>query len=247
MRRKSLAVIRWSSWLLTILATRMPAQEPGPGAGFYISEYAANTSRAWEREDALDVTGFERPMTILEVTRFPDPAEPTPGQERAANELVGATFDAAMRHGWFDFAQASRDGFELMFGDKIHYAQLENIRDDRILDPEKPEFLLYYDTAAGKKLAGVMFLVREPRERGPQIGGPLTVWHYHFWVRERCLLDGLLLVADRRFDGTCPAGEPTDRSPEMIHVWFLDHPEGPFATRMSLPPKVLRQLEERDF
>ena len=28
-------------------------------------------------------------------------------------------------------------------------------------------------------------------------------------------------------------------SPEMLHVWFVDHTEGPYATSMRLPPEVL--------
>lgn len=38
----------------------------------------------------------------------------------------------------------------------------------------------------------------------------------------------------------CEKGELADhQSPEMIHVWFVDHPEDPFATAMRLAPDVL--------
>jgi hypothetical protein len=36
------------------------------------------------------------------------------------------------------------------------------------------------------------------------------------------------------------------RSPQMLHVWLVDHPEGPFARRMQIRPAMLERLiEER--
>ena len=32
----------------------------------------------------------------------------------------------------------------------------------------------------------------------------------------------------------CDQGISTDRSPEMIHVWLVDHPEGRFAAHGAL-------------
>ena len=34
----------------------------------------------------------------------------------------------------------------------------------------------------------------------------------------------------------------SQKSPEMLHVWFVDHPDGRFASGMSLPEEVLRRL-----
>ena len=31
----------------------------------------------------------------------------------------------------------------------------------------------------------------------------------------------------------------------MLHVWLMEHPEGPFATSMWLQPAQLKQLMER--
>ena len=44
-----------------------------------------------------------------------------------------------------------------------------------------------YPTAEGQKLAGFMFQTNERYDRGPQLGGPLTVWHYHVFNRLRCV------------------------------------------------------------
>jgi hypothetical protein len=46
--------------------------------------------------------------------------------------------------------------------------------------------------------------------------------------------------------GKCEKGVPSQYSGEMMHVWLIDHPEGDFATPMSLPTDVLvRGLEKR--
>ena len=56
-----------------------------------------------------------------------------------------------------------------------------------MLDCDKPEFLMYYDTPQGKGLAGLMFYMDTPAGWGEQIGGPLTIWHYHVWAPIQCM------------------------------------------------------------
>lgn len=205
--------------------------------------HAGHHERSWEPEHAVDpasLRGFQR---MYEVTRYPDVETPTPEQQRQADELVRKCHESAQRHGWFDFKQATKDGFVRMFGEGIHYVNEANVLDDRLLDPDRPEFLLFYDTRVGKRLAGFMFLVRKPDERGPQIGGPLTVWHYHLWAKQRCLLKRLFVVGDPA-DGRCEHGQLAQRSPEMMHVWFVRHPQGPFATEMGLSDGLRAQLEQ---
>ena len=52
-------------------------------------------------------------------------------------------------------------------------------------------------------LLGAMYLMSEPGESGLQIGGCLTQWHAHsLWRWE---------------------------APEMMHVWRIDLPDGPFS------------------
>ena len=227
---------------LSLALAPAPAGE-GP---YYISEYGGG-ERSWRPEEVLDASSLKRPMVTIEVTRYPDAAGPTAAQQQAADELVRRTLQAAKDKGWFEFEQAGKDGFQLMHADPIHHGNMDYILDDVVLDPEKPEFLLYYDTAKGKRLAGVMYLVSEPQEHGAQVGGPLTVWHYHAWQKAKCLLNRMVVVTEPGSDGSCMLGEPSHRSPEMMHVWFLDHPNGPFSTKMSLPPELLKKLEERGF
>ena len=62
--------------------------------------------------------------------------------------------------------------------DRIQYSSRQFIADGRTLDPERPEFLIYYDNERGKKLIGFTFLVSSPGERRPQVGEPTTVCDY---------------------------------------------------------------------
>ncbi len=220
-------------------------QEEPPG-DWYVSEYNGILP-IWIRESDAGIVPQDSPeMVIYEVTRYPD-LEPTPGQAASAEDLRKRSLEAAKRNGWLDFDRALADGFELMFGDQAHYVKREFIVDGRVLDPDRPEFLLYFDTPRGKRLAAYMFLVSAPEERGPQVGGPLTVWHYHMWSRPLCLWERLLVVGMAGADGACAEGEPARRSPEMVHVWFVERPAGWFSTDMSLEPTDLKRLAERGF
>jgi len=172
-------------------------------------------------------------MVIWELSELPPDAPITPEQQAAADSLAQRCRAAAEAKGWFDFQRGLADGFHLLAGDRKHYVNEEFLFDGRVLDCERPEFLMYYGTPKGKLLAGVMFYANAANARGPQVGGNLTLWHYHIWKIAMCIRDGLLIVGQAR-NGACREGEPAFRSPEMLHVWFLDHPDGRFATTMWL-------------
>lgn len=178
----------------------------------------------------------ERPG-IYEVTRYPD-SQPTWEQRRSADELIEQSIEAAQKNGWFDYETGLEDGYRLMTGNKTHYVNDAFLADDRVLDPERPEFLMYYETPTGTRLTGAMFVTETLEERGAQIGGPLTVWHFHIWPRKVCIFNNVVVKHDR----DCP-GVRTKKGPEMIHVWFVDRPGGAFNSSMSLPPELLGMPE----
>ncbi len=227
--------------LIALVSPVGAADEPG----IYVSEFTA-IMPDWRPVVEVDLSPPEaQAMVIFEVTRYPDPVEPSAAQIAAAGDLWERARAAVVERGWDDFEQAVADGFELMFGDDNHYANRDHVSDGRVLDPERPEFLIYYDTGTSKRLAGLMFLA-PPGEHGPQIAGPMTVWHFHLWKREVCLWRELLLDGLAE-DGACADGIVAQRSPEMLHLWFFDHPQGMFATGMDLEPFQIRQLEDLEF
>jgi hypothetical protein len=211
----------------------------------------------WERVNREPTKPEKGKMEIWEVSQYPPGAQPTPEQQEAADRLIEDCERAVQKHGWEDFEKARADGFKLLTNDREHYYNAEYMSDDRVLDPERPEFLMYSSTPQGERLTGFMFYVAEPMDRGLQIGGPLTVWHYHLFAKPVCRL-GLMRRRDRRPQdllplaeaderGRCAIGTPTQRGPEMIHVWLIGHPLGPFGTRMYVPPEILKEeLEKRD-
>lgn len=163
---------------------------------------------------------------------------PTAEQEQWAQDIYLRSLEAAKRNGWFDFDKARADGFEKLWKDRAHYYNEEFIFDDALLDPERPEFLMYLDSPQGKVLLGYMFLVRSADEKGPELGGPLARWHFHPWAPEgRCLIEGLLPVGRPDENGECAEGDLVMRSAEMLHVYFVDHPLGTFADGMVFPEK----------
>jgi hypothetical protein len=200
---------------------------------------------AWIPEREIPSTPQSEPdMVIWELDE--SPSSEGIAEEVSADAFVIASWAAAKRHGWFDFQRGRSDGYHLLQGDRRHYYNEEYLFDDVILDPDRPEFLMYYGTPKGQKLAGLMFYTRSIEERGPQIGGSLTRWHFHVWATPKCIVGGLLPLGRADEETGCERGVPGHRSPEMLHVWFLEHPEGPFATSMWLRPDQLRALIARD-
>ena len=197
----------------------------------------------WRTASELPKKPQLKPKVILwETTGYAPDAQATEEQRQAAADLLAKCAQAAREHGWEDYDKGLADGYEVIPKDRNHFGKREYIFDDRVLDCDRPEFLMYYKTPLGRELTGFMFYTRTPLEHGPQIGGPLTLWHYHVWRQTACLVGGMLPVGIPATDGRCPEGHvPTHRSPEMLHIWFVDHPLGPYATSMRLPTSVLEE------
>jgi hypothetical protein len=184
---------------------------------------------------------------IWELSLFPPGTQPTPEQQRAADDLVRRTHEAALRHGWYDVRKGVADGFVQAPTDPNHYQHAEYKLDDQILNPDRPEYLMYYGLDGKIHLTGIMYFARTRTERGPQIGGPLTVWHIHHWVRGLCFVQDLLPVGEASLDGTCSEGVPKFSSGEMLHVWLMDRNTGPFTSSMVVPPEDLRNALNKRF
>ena len=214
---------------------------------------------AWIPEAEVPQEAPDSP-NLWEVTETLEP--PGPEEKKATLEWLARCYESAQRNGWHDYEKGLADGWEMIVGeragqqvtfDPYHYQNKAYVLDDRILDPDRPEYLMSYPTPDGTRgLAGFMFFTRRLDERGPQFAGRLTTWHYHVWAKPHCVVQGVLALDFAAPDGTCATGEPLHRSPEMIHTWLIDHPKGPFATSMILPPKLIvaaleKRLRQRGF
>lgn len=160
-------------------------------------------------------------------------AVPTPEQRAAADRLVAdiragvapyADVNAAMKAG---YVQSTRWGAGTW--GPAHFTNFTYSRDGRLLDPERPESLVYLKLPSGRVvMLGVMFSA--PQGQGPRPGGPLTGWHTH---DNLCIsASGQAVIATG--PGQCPAGAFfVGERIEMMHIWLFDHPEGPFAHALS--------------
>jgi hypothetical protein len=166
---------------------------------------------------------------------------PTPAQLGAAARLIADTrvglarfagLRAALAAGYAPF----RRGREPL----KHYFNPAYVTDGRVLDPTRPEGLLYALTARGPVLVAAVYLMNHAGEPGRAVGGCLTAWHAHsdFCSTNpaRGMVSGL-----RASSGRCPRGQVPWAAPPMLHTWVVDIPGGPFAAH-GAAKDVFRQL-----
>ena len=165
----------------------------------------------------------------------------TPEQRRWADDFYERSLDAALQNGWFDFDTAMAQGFQKDRVNRTHFPHLGNMFDDVILDPERPEWLVYHDSPDGKVLMAFMFFTRELEDEGPTPAGPLALWHWHPYDKVRCAIGGIWTVGAADDDGKCTEGDPVTKTPEMFHVWFVDHPLGRY-TEMKIVPEYWQNV-----
>jgi len=138
-------------------------------------------------------------------------------ERAAATELVDETRAAAAR--WRDVDAALADGFVARRGGvgPVHYPNLANRRDAGVLDPDRPEALVYLQRPNGDPiLLGFVYTVNRFQDR-PTPAGELAAWHVH----------GSPGCHHPDVDPGC-----ADVRGGMLHVWLYDGVVDPFADPM---------------
>ena len=155
----------------------------------------------------------------------------TAEQQRAAAELVASVKAGIARYAQVTAGEADgyRQNKPFRFGawGPAYFSNRANGLDGRILDPQRPEGLVYLKLETGETvLLGAVF--RAPKGRGPRPGGPLTEWHSH-----ECVTG--MGNALRSMNGQCPPGTTlVPAAGEMLHVWTFDNPDGAFAHGLTM-------------
>lgn len=150
----------------------------------------------------------------------------TPAQQAAADRLLAETRQALARYA--DVERAVADRYRPITPPDevlVHYGKVPYLLDGAILAPGRVESLVYARTGAGTRLLGAMYMM-PPGVPGLRVGGNLTRWHAH---DDLCVDMAQVMVVRRNADGTCPAGSAVTLTPEMLHVWLVDYPGGPFG------------------
>jgi hypothetical protein len=178
---------------------------------------------------------------VTHVHSAADPAKATPAERAAANLLLEQTKLATQKY--HDLNAALADGYRPVTPPDqaiVHYVNPAYLVNGDTLNPERPESLVYGNGAKGPILLAAMYIAHRIGQVGPDIGGPLTLWHSHSNLCFSSKTNIIDAFTDK--DGNCPSGSFNSGTPEMLHVWVVDNPDGPFSTDMN-PQALVRYLQ----
>lgn len=195
-----------------------------------VAALASVAAGSFAAPTALGRMGGEpyRPMLKPDMPEAPDVAGATPAQHRAARALLRRSRRAAggldtppgaRRAGYRSSGRWSRDGM-------IHFHARALERDGRVLDPRRPESLVFMRMpGGGRMLAAFMFRARSDR-RPPSPAGAIVRWHAHFRCVRRDRRDRHQVPSRhcRRAHQVAHYGKT-----QMTHVWFAAHLRDAFA------------------
>jgi hypothetical protein len=172
----------------------------------------------------------------------------TPEEQAAAENLIAVTL---LRLPQFaDPADAEAAGFNSI-GDGAtgyeHYINWDLIDDDRILDPDHPESLVYRREGGEKTLVSAMFMLPTGTSLSevPELGGALTQWHIHDNLCFSDDPDAATVAGVTSVGGDCAAPLVKFDPVPMIHVWITPHECGPFAALEGVGAGQIADGEER--
>lgn len=227
------------------------------------NQYFINLYKVRERPEWKPLKNFDLSQDqygTREITRYPY-CLPTQKHYKKAWDLYKRSYKAALNKGWFNLENAKEQGY--VQTDPIHWNNIDyNFADNSTLNPSKPEALVYikHPESKSRLLAGVMYYKsNDISKHGKQVAGPLTVWHHHPYDGKKTCLEKqwgkyIKSKTDKKIDFKIRKKlnffECTDESAkahhggEMIHVWFIPHPEGPFATLTTLPDDILKKVDK---
>jgi hypothetical protein len=172
----------------------------------------------------------------------------TKKQQARAEQLIAVTLHHLPR--WADTAQAEADGYHSI-GDAAtgyeHYVNRELINDDKILDPEHPESLVYQVVDGEKTLVAAMYMLTDDDtlDDVPDVGGKLTQWHIH---NDLCFTPDPVapkVGGLRNAEGECNPPLVKGSEAPMLHVWIVPHECGPFAALEGIAGGQIPEGEER--
>ena len=145
----------------------------------------------------------------------------------AAVSLAQATVSAGTRYKRLSDAIAA--GYRYPLGNRVgmdvHMENPEFKKDGRVLDPERPEMLVYAIEGGSATLLGVVYVMEQAGKAGPAPGGSITRWHAH----NLCVSFAPIGIGIVTPYGGCPSLSVAITIPEMMHVWIVDPPGGPYA------------------
>jgi hypothetical protein len=170
----------------------------------------------------------------------------TPAQQARAENLIAITLLRLPQ--WADYRTAESVGFKSI-GDGItgheHFINTAFFDDGHILNPDRPESLVYEPQRDGsKKLVSAMYMLapNQTLDDVPDVGGKLTQWHIH---NNLCFTTSGRVAGLTNAQGDCNAPLVKGNEAPMIHVWITKHPCGPFASLEGVGAGQIKAGETR--
>ena len=148
----------------------------------------------------------------------------------------------ALNEGWI---QVTQD----LPGIAAHFLKASNNVDGRLLDPEKPETLLYTKRLDGNwRLVGVMFSSETVTDEPPSVFGALDAWHRH----ENLCFTARAMVRITASAQACRAipGVFLKTTPWEMHVWTAPGGSGVFSHDFApinpgeFPPATIPAIQD---
>ena len=165
----------------------------------------------------------------------------TPDQLAAANQLYEET--KASIAPFVDWRVAWAAGYRPNGPTDLpstHWMNQHYVDAGYVLDPRRPQGLVYANSKHGPVLLGAMFQMKHLDVFGPDPGGPLTAWHIHTNI---CVTPFGFAFSLMSPTATCPVGAIDITAPAMLHVWIVDNPDGGrFA--VDIDPNVVKLIDQ---
>ncbi len=156
--------------------------------------------------------------------------DPTDEQLKAAADLILSTKQATLQYA--DVKVAEANGYRSIgdgFTGVEHFINRDYMADTAVLDPEKPESLVYrVNPDKTREFVTVMYILPNgsTMDDVPDIAGNLTLWHDH---DNLCFDPATSRLSGIFVNGACkPSGVHVQTAP-MLHVWVTPNSCGPFA------------------
>jgi hypothetical protein len=206
----------------------------GRPAASPVASTASTAAPSTTRAPAPTTTPLEKPKPF-------DPTKPidlggtpgvTPAEQHRAEKLLRETIVSLHRfeHPADAVAAGYRSIGDSLTGDE-HFVKWSDVDDGHILDPTRPESLVYENRTGTQQIAAAMYMLPYGSRftDTPDVGGALTQWHVH---QDLCLTDDpnqKTLAGFVSVNGQCAPGSSKAGGMPMLHVWVVPNACGPFA------------------
>jgi hypothetical protein len=162
----------------------------------------------------------------------------TPVEVAAAAELYAETRAATLPYQ--DWHQAWAAGYRPASTSmpSTHWMNNAYVKGGYVMDPNRPQGLVYANSKHGPVLLGAMFQMQHINQFGPDPGGPLTAWHQHENI---CFTPLGFEFTFMTPYAICPLGSIDVSVSPMLHVWFYKTSGGPFA--VDIDPSVVAAVD----